>query len=65
MEKTFANEFGNTIRICVEAAPALGGTPQVRIVMEGPTSTAENIITQREAEVLLALLSEQAAGAKR
>ncbi len=50
-KKQFTNELGNSIQVEVSEKD-IDGVPGVLIIMEGPTSTAENHITRKEAEVL-------------
>lgn len=59
----FTNELGREIAMSVERLGQCewaGGVwaQGVKIVMEGPDSTTENVITEREAEALLALLKD-------
>ncbi len=51
--ETFTNELGNSITVTV----ANGRENDVLITIVGPTSTCENDITTKEAQVLLKLLS--------
>jgi hypothetical protein len=61
-EKKFKNEIGNSIRVLVKKTKDNGTNfktkekssfDAIKIVITGPTSTSENIITIKEAEVLL------------
>ena len=63
--RRFRNEIGNSITVTVEETEDTGTRADsgedatfdaVRIVIEGPTSVAENTITRKEAEVLLSSL---------
>ena len=59
MEKVFVNELGNRISISVTRSPGtMLAAGRVTIKMVGPKSTSENIVTQKEARVLHAMLSE-------
>jgi hypothetical protein len=49
---TFVNELGNEIRIEVADDPDALGYPGVCILMEGPSSTCENMITLQETREL-------------
>ena len=65
VQRSFTNEIGNPIRVEVEETLDTGTNvetglryrfPAVRMVVEGTTSTSENILTREEAEVLLECL---------
>ena len=60
--RRFTNEIGNSIRVVVEETRDTGTNAQtgetssfdaVKLVVIGPTSTSENTLTLREAQVLL------------
>lgn len=60
--QNFVNEIGNEIEIHVDQVQDTGTNAQtgvksqfdaIRIVVTGPTSTSENTLTLREAQVLL------------
>ena len=55
----FKNELGNDIAIGIKLDKNEEDSfDSINITIEGPTSTSENIITRKEAEVLLDLLSK-------
>ena len=59
MQRVFVNEMGNKIAISVTRSPGtMASVGRVTIKMVGPKSTAENIITQKEARILHEMLSE-------
>ena len=60
--RRFTNEIGNSIRVVVEETHDTGTNAKtgkkssfdaVKLVVIGPTSTSENTLTLREAQVLL------------
>ena len=69
----FTNEIGNKIRIIVEQTRDTGTSEStgeehvfdaIKIVVVGPTSTSENTLTRREAEVLYDCLRRVLEGAR-
>ncbi len=50
--KEFVNELDHDIAITIEGE-SIDGVPGVNISISGPDSEAENIITRKEAEMLL------------
>jgi hypothetical protein len=58
VKTTLTNERGNAITVEVELLPERGGIGYVRLVLAGPDSTAENIVTRAEAVTLRNLLTQ-------
>ena len=62
----FENELGNTIRISVAVSdPTADGIGKVRVLITGPDSHSQNLLTMREAQELrraLAWLPELPSG---